>query len=358
VTALVIFVFAALARIVLNDVDKFSRADETAMLRLSSQVTKRNYDYRTECARWFDAPDAWYFPGIIRYGNILLVGGLMRLFGKVTFRVPSSISTVSGIASVALTWVIARRLSPGSETYAIALAATSPLQLHLGRRALQDQLVCAAMLSAIAAAITGHLVLACLSLAALLSIKETMLSSWPAFFGCFWLARVPLLSAAAVLVVAPALFLIGLSILARDPLVIFRFFKPITSARHHPYGRFQEGAPNRLPVDLLLTAPLVFMAAARSGMTAAVAFVLLQLGAHAVIPIIRALRMVTTGEAMLRIVAAAVIAKWDPVVAVTFIAVNAYSELMLFRRVFVQEEVYDPVTPNLIRALGMSPKEA
>jgi hypothetical protein len=92
-------------------------------------------------------------------------------------------------------------------------------------------------------------------------------------------------------------------------------------------------------------------------MTPAVAFVLLQLGAHSVIPIIRSVRMTTTSEAMLRVAAAAVIAKWDPFSAVMFVAVNVYAETMLFRRVFLQRQVYDPVTPNLTWALGMSPSE-
>lgn len=353
-TALLVFIAAVIARLALNTVEVFSGADETVMMRMAAQTTASDYSYRLACNRWLESPALWKYPGIIRYGNILLVGGLMRLVGKVTFRVATSVSTAAGIASVALTWAIARQLAPGSETYAVMLAATSPLQLHLGRRALQDETVCALTLAGIAAGITGHLVLAALALTALLAVKETTLTAWPALLGCFWLARVPLLSAAAVLAAAPALFVAGFSLLSRRPLLFLKLFRSVRAAIGDDYGRQQEGAPNRLPVDLLLLAPLVFMAAARSGLTPAVAFVALHLAAHSIVPIMRSIRMVTASEAMLRVVAAAVIANWDPLSGALFIAVNAYAEYLLFRRVFVQAGVYDPVTANVTRALGMS----
>lgn len=347
---------AALARLLLNNVMEFSPSDEAAMLRMAAQTTDRAYSYRQACHRWLESPHLWKFPGIVRYGNVFLVGRLMRLFTNVTFRVQSSISTASGIASMALTWVIARRLAPGSETIALALASTSPLQLHLGRRALQDELVCALMLSGFAAGITGHPVLSALSLAALLSVKETTLTAFPAFLGAFWLAGVPLHSSLGPLVAAPALFVLGFCVISREPLLFPKFFRAVKAAKDDWYGRLQEGAPNRLPVDLMLVAPLVFVAACRSGMTPAVLFVLLHLGVHSIVPIMRSIRMVTASEAMLRVVAAGVIAKWDPFLAVMFLGVNAYAEYLLFRRVFMHEAVYDPVTPNLVVALGMSPK--
>ena len=34
------------------------------------------------------------------------------------------------------------------------------------------------------------------------------------------------------------------------------------------------------------------------------------------------------------------------------IALNAISELVIFQRVFIEAAVYDPVTENLLRALG------
>jgi hypothetical protein len=355
--ALLIFAAATIARLALNNVRVFSRADETAMLCLASQTTAPEYSYGRACERWLETPTAWHFPGVIRYGNIYLVGSLCRLFRVVSYRIPAAVSTAAGIASVALTWAIARRLAPGSETIAVALTASSPLQLHLGRRALQDETVCSLTLAGILAGITGHTVLAAFALAALLSVKETTLTAWPALLGCFWLAGLPLLPSAAVLCAAPVLFIAGFSAISRRPLLFPKFFRSVGAATADEYGRTQEGAPQRLPVDLLLLAPLVFMAAARSGLTPAVAFVALHLTAHSVVPIMRSVRMVTASEAMLRAVAAAVIAKWDPVTAACFVGLNLYCESMLFRRVFTGASgIYDPVTKNLTRALGMSPE--
>jgi hypothetical protein len=66
--------------------------------------------------------------------------------------------------------------------------------------------------------------------------------------------------------------------------------------------------------------------------------------------------MVLASEALLRVIAAAVIATWDPFLGVMFVAVNAYAEYLLFRKVFLFGRVYDPVTSNLTHALGMSPR--
>jgi hypothetical protein len=97
--ALAIFLLASLARLLLNNVQEFSPSDENVMLRYAAQTTARDYSYRLACERWLETPRAWLFPGIIRYGNIFLIGGLCRLFRVVSFRIPSTVSTVSGQAS-------------------------------------------------------------------------------------------------------------------------------------------------------------------------------------------------------------------------------------------------------------------
>jgi hypothetical protein len=99
---------------------------------------------------FLDDPGLWVMPNPLRWSWIEAISIACSL-GECSHRTLASLSTTAGIIVVGLTWVIARELF-GSQAglAATALAATSPLQLALGRRALADEFFCAAVLASIA----------------------------------------------------------------------------------------------------------------------------------------------------------------------------------------------------------------
>jgi hypothetical protein len=277
---------------------------------------------------------------------------------------------------VGLTYWIARELfDERIALVATALAATSPLQLALGRRALVDEFFCAAVLASIAALLLyarekrwTWLVVWIAATTVAIAAKEQFLFLYPIVL-LFWWLRTRELHWAWLL--PPFLFYAVFCVLARDVTSFFRIARIITSAMTAPYAeQYQSGPPHRLILDSLAIAPLVtavMLAAlvaiairrdvfppALRHLAVLVAGILL---VHAVLPS-QNLRYIVSADSLVRIFVSGYLLTERRLERglIAALVVNAAVELALFHRIFVTGQVYDPVTDNLLRALHMLPR--
>lgn len=365
-----LLVLSAALRIAVNNVIAYSRADETVYLLYAKA------GYPQIVRTFIDDPGMWVLPNPLRWSWIGLTSIVASLAGEPAHRTLASISTVAGIIVVALTWIIARELF-GSNVglAATALAATSPLQLALGRRALADEFFCAAVLASIAALLLytrtrhrGWLVAWIAATTIAIAAKEQLLFIYPVMLLFWWLRsrRIGIVEIAAMMA-PPFLFFAVYCVLARDVSSFFRIASIITSAMTAPYAaQYQSGPPHRLLLDLMAVAPIVTIVALaafatlRSATSEVRHLAVLAAGifvVHALLPS-QNLRYIAPVDPLLRILAAAFLfselrsSKWLG----ALLLVNAAVELWLLHQIFIVAQVYDPVTDNLLRALKMLPR--
>jgi len=352
---LALIVVAAALRLYVNDVVVWSRADETVYLNDARS------SYPDVVRSYIADRGMWVFPSPLRWSWI----GATSLCCT-SYRAIATLSMIAGIAAVALTWWIARRLfDENVALFATALAATSPLQLALGRRALADEFFCALVLASIAAMLmhfeTKHVgwLIAWIALTTLaLGAKEQFLLIYPVVLAFWWLrAR----SMSWTWILPPVLYVAVFCLLARDVTSFFTIARLTTSTIGAPYAdQFQNGPPQRFLIDLIAIAPLVTLIAIiaigslRTPAQRHVAF--LAIGIIAVHALISSknVRYVVTADSPMRILAASWLAT-DMRRAWILIAINAAIELAIFHQVFITAGVYDPVTHDLLHALRMLP---
>jgi 4-amino-4-deoxy-L-arabinose transferase-like glycosyltransferase len=390
-----LLILAAALRIAINDVTAFSRADETVYL-LYAKALAAGSGYPSLIRMFIDDRGMWVLPNPLRWSYLGAAALATRAGGGATPHALATLSTLAGIVAVALTYVLGRQLF-GEKVALIAttLAATSPLQLALGRRALADEFFCAAVLASLvtthgyfrstaprprAAWLAAWIATTTVAIAA----KEQFLFLYPLLIAYWWMTtRAPrwrdtmtsMLPLAWTL--PPACFFAVFCILARDLTSFFRITGIITSAMTAPYAeQYQSGPPHRLLIDSMAVAPVVtmlFLAAIvmfalrrRSGVIGGEwsreARLLGFLGGgmiavHALLPS-QNLRYIVCADPVVRLAVAAFLAfelRDRPRVAVALLAVNALIELLLFHRIFLTAAVYDPVTQELLHALRMLP---
>lgn len=366
-----LLIAAGAIRIAINNVVQFSRADETVYL-LYTRALANGDGYPRLIRMFVDDPGMWVLPNPLRWSYL----GAGALFSS-SHHALATLSTISGIAAVALTYWIGRELfGEAVALTATVLVATSPLELALGRRALADEFFCAAVLASIAALLlyarTKHVTwLAAWVIATTITIaaKEQFLFIYPVVL-LFWWLRTRTIHYLAWLL-PPFLFFAVFCALARDVTSFFRITRIITSAMTAPYAQqYQSGPPHRLILDAASIAPLVTLVALAALVAVALrretfapafrhvaAFAAGILLVHALIPS-QNLRYIVSADPLLRILAAAYLmpetrSRWW---LATTLGANAAVELLLFHRVFVIGQVYDPVTANVLRALQMLPR--
>lgn len=351
--ALGVLIAATLLRVWLwSRAARWSPSDETVMARLGLQAAAPGYSYRRACHDWLKREDAYHWPGMVRFGNVLLVGAAFRLFRANTYSVPAAVSTAAGIATLWLSWALALWAGcPPTATTALILAF-SPLQLHLGRRALQDQLVCATTLAALYSGLAGHPLIGLVFMAAMVAVKETTVPHVACVAIAWAWAGMPWMYAAGCTVGAAALYIAAFTALTGEPLLLWKLGKQLWGATASTYGvEHQEGEWHRLLVDLLMVSPVAFLLAVHgwTSVSAVCAFFWFVLFFQNFFPVMRCVRMVLSAEAVLRVIAAT-----SPV-GLVYAACVAVTDLTLFRQVFQRGEVYDPVHENLAVALGFCP---
>lgn len=346
-----ILIAATLIRVWLwwREGEKWSAADETVMCRLGIAAAAPRYSYRRACHEWLEHPEASKWPGVVRFGNIFLLGAAFRLARRNSYYVASAISTAASIATLWLSWL----LVPSGTVWAALAVSFSALQLHLGRRALQDQTICALTLAALLAGLSGHPILAAVLAAALVAAKETTALHTLAL-GAAWIANGSGLAPVAVTIAGSwALYFAAFCAITREPLLLWKLARRLTEARHDSYGiEHQQGAFHRLPADLFLLAPVAFLLAFRSAtVSPLVVFAIALVAIQSAVPILRSVRMVTAAAAAIHVIAASAI---SPVLACAVVAADLY----VFWRVFQRAAVYDPITLNIVTALGFAPKRS
>jgi 4-amino-4-deoxy-L-arabinose transferase-like glycosyltransferase len=381
-----LLVLAAAIRIAVNNVTEFSRADETIYV-LYARTLAQGGGYRRVIQMFTDDPGMAVLPHPLRWSWIGASSFLCSITGDCTHHTLATLSTIAGIVAVALTWWIGRMLF-GSTVGAVGavFAATSPLQLALGRRALADEFFCMLVLASIAALIRASDATSPRARAAWLSAwvvattlaiaaKEQFLFFYPFLLLYWWLRtrRFRLVEIVAWML-PPILFAGVFCVLAGDVATFFRIGRITTSTIGATYAeQFQSGPPHRLILDLLAISPIITLVAAAAFMAIALhretfspehrAFAILVAGmfaVHAFFPS-KNVRYIVAVDPLLRILVAAFLAaeleakRWRPLAAVSGLLVNGVIELALFYAVFIKAGVYDPVTDSLLRALKMLP---
>lgn len=369
-------------RVALNNVTDFALgADEGTYVRNTTFLFTHGWgSYADMLREYLATPGQWIFPDPLRWGWYALTTFASHLAGASDARVLANLSTLAGIISLLLTYLIARELlGEKAALFAGALAVTSPLQLQLGRRALQDETLCAVTLLVIwivariyaranaltRSALRWHYAAAIAAATLMLAIKESSALLLPAIL-IFLVAgrRRVTLGDLLLAVLPPALFFLGFAIFAHSFGAFFRVVEIVHSVQSAPYAeQYQNGPPHRLLLDFVSLSPIVVMLAI-AAMGAATddddrtmkMWTLLVV--LTVLPFAFAsknLRYVIMLDPMLRIAAAAFLARRRMLVAIAFLAASAAAEAWIFSTVFLAGEVYDPVTGDILEALKMIP---
>jgi 4-amino-4-deoxy-L-arabinose transferase-like glycosyltransferase len=382
---------AALLRLWLNNLSQFSPADEQVYVDLSRRLADGGFfsTYAAVASDWMNDRSWWIYPNPLRCGYLALTTLSVRLYGAADPRALAWLSTIAGIAVLPLLFATARRLGgPRAAILATVFVAVSPIQLALGRRALQDEVLCAATLLAFAAVVHlledrspsyRPLILAVAALTFALSIKETFLFLFPALaaFVVLYPGRSRLgVRHAALLIAPPLLWWSVLTALTQDATMLFRTARLVGGAMAARYVvQYQSGPPHRLLFDFVAAAPFISVLAcaaivvllvdgksdARLG--AAAMFVLLGMATFSVVAS-KNLRFIVMLDPFVRLLAASIVVLPRPgvetrVSAVVAIALaNVTIELELFRALFITGGVYDPVTHTMLEALGAVPRDA
>lgn len=372
---------SAAIRLYLNDIVQYSPADESTYLDFTKTLFAGGLGQYADIVQTFiHDRDMWLFPSPLRWSWIGAAWAFCSLAGHCTFRDLATLSTLSGIASVALTYWIGRELfdSP-TALAAAALAATSPLQLALGRRALADEFFCMLVLASIATLLaylrtsrTPWLIAFVVFSTLTFGAKEQFLLVYPVIL-LFWWLRTRTINIKTLIVWAlpPFLYFAVFCALAHDVTSFFTVAHLTTSTIDAEYPeQYQNGPPQRLLIDLMAVAPLVTVAAiAAAGWLVAKARETTRNQRHlfamiAGILVIHGmlssknLRYIVSVDPLLRLLAATF--AWtelrDKRWLALAIVVNAAVELLLFRTIFIAGNVYDPVSDDLLRALKMLPR--
>ena len=385
-----LFALGVALRLYWNNVTEFSPDDETTYLtnarvlagHFFSQFPKFASEYATN-------PERWDTPNPLRWGHWALTSGLCSLPGGCSFRALAWLSTVGGIGALVFTWLLGREfLGQRPALIGVALSLVAPLQLHLGRRALQDELACAATLAVIwayARALTTdpaqaswrrHALAVAIGTLALAE-KETTVLWGPALLALWavrhrargWQRR------DLLLLLPPVLFVAGFFAVSESVTLFFADAKGNLGAVSQTsyITQYMSGPPYRYLLDLFILAPLVFLLGVAGAGVTALDTADESRGARELVVVLAAgtlvwavtpkdVRYFAAADSLLRLLAATFLVRvWThgrrgmQIVAV-LLAVNLAVEFALFHRVFVEWGAYDPVTGDILQALDAIPR--
>lgn len=391
--ALIVLVGAAL-RVHWNNVPRYSPADEQYYVNYTRHLVDAGWwNYPALIRNSVDVEANWLFTSVLRWGYFLFSASTCHLMGRCDARTLAWLSTAAGVVSIPLTFAIGlETLGARSALLAAALSCTSPLQLALGRRALTDELFCTVCLALLWCIIrlarseasrpaVGLYALSIIAATLALAIKESLLLMYPAYVAVLALSygrRGFHIGDVLFVVLPPLFFFLGFCLLSRsvsDFFDVTRIFV-LQGNLHNPYLlQYQSGPPHRGLFDLFILAPLVCLLA--TGAVAMIAhpaaetdrgarwlalFLVVMLGVFALVPS-RNVRNIIVADPIIRLLAAWCIVKYQlaprnlGLMALGALALaNAAAELPLFHTIFITSQVYDPVTYNLLYALGALPR--
>lgn len=376
-----IVVCGAVARLVLHRGVAYSPADELVYARYSCRVAEEGLGSYPDMVQGYLAdPSAHVFPSPARWGFLLPDALASSVLGCGPSAV-AWVSTLAGIAMLVLVAVLSyRRFSPAVAVVATAFVASSPLQLLVGRRALGDGLVGLVAVAALWAVLVylerrswRRLAVAVLLIVAGFATKEIFFLFYPALLTPLVVAwararRVDLRD--LVLLVAPPLVNAAVfALLVGDAGAYAEVLRAVHSTVDAPYpAEYMSGPPYRLVLDLMALTPVVVLMAiaaygllldrgtAASRMTALLVVAsLLPFGVVGA----QVVRLVIATDTLMCLLAAWGLVTalrtrgrwWVPAITAGAVAANCW----VFWVISVRHEVYDPVSDNLLRALGIIP---
>jgi hypothetical protein len=386
-----VLLFAGALRFYWNDVENYSPADETSYLRDTQTLVAGGItSYPAIVDGFLGDPGRWFSPSPLRWGYAGVAAIFCGLTRDVSFRALATLSTIAGLLSVLLTYLVgAELLGRWTAILGAALVATSPLQLAIGRRALSDELFCLFFLLTMflllrylraersrerAGWLIGWIAAATMAFA----VKEQFLLVYPFVLLFWWFRSGRRITPRLILIwtMPPLLYVAVFCLLSASATKFFR----IASTMSGPYWtttyamQYQSGPPHRVLIDFLAIAPIVTVATILTAGLIVLRraegaegewhlFVLLAgiVAVHALLPS-KNLRYLIEADPLARLLVASF--AWKEIrgrglgqpTAVTALVINGAVELMLFVTIFVRGAVYDPVTDNLLRALNMLPR--
>jgi tetratricopeptide (TPR) repeat protein len=397
-----ILVLSSVLRVFVADLTGRSQGDETSYVAATRFLLLSGWGaFGKLVSGTIAVGSTWTYPTPLRWGYFGLGTLTCRIVTPCDARALVWLSTVAGVGCVVGTFAVGARLvGKKAALVAAALTVSSPLQLALGRRALSDEVYCAVFLAALwslVALLQGaekgeratFRPLAFVALSTLaFAVKEAFVFPYAAFLCVYVVSQRRLgLRDALLLAAPPLLFFLGFVLLSGNAAGFFALLRIEQASFSSEYSlRFQGGPPHRPLFDLFLLAPIVcfggVLAVARilerrfsvePGVKWLAIALAVMLAAMAGLP--KNARFVVVLDPILRLLAAwALVALVLPnagkddapdrtrspglqgAVLGAAIVSNAGVELLLFRKIFLLEGVYDPTTHSLLHALGALPR--
>lgn len=386
----ILLLFTVVTRIGWNNVTNFTRADEQFYTSYTSELYHLGFwqGYPRLVAQYLAEPALKDYPDPSRWGYFALTTLTSRLMGVCDQHTIATLSAAAGVVSVILTFLIGWEIwGPLEGLLAAALVSTAPLQLDLGRRALQDGVFCAAVLFVLWIFLRylknsspWNGLFAVLAATTAFAIKPTFALFFPALALLFWAGRKSRSLAASDLLlfgIPPLLYLIFFWLCTRSISSIFRIGQILLSqgTGGNSYGvLYQSGPPYRVLLDLFLVSPIVCLLAAAalamvvnrlhetgSGERRLAAFLVGIFVVFGLLPT-KNVRYTMVAEPVMALLASWTLFKhqfaprgWGIKAAAAAAILVGISALWIFHAVFIKGGVYDPVTINLIYALHMMP---
>jgi hypothetical protein len=375
-------------RVYWNNAAVFSLGDEATYLRYGRELSWRLFArFPSFAAEFLPDPERWSQPSPLRWAHWTLLADVCAMPGGCTSHTLTTLSTLGGVAALVFTWLLGREwLGEKATLVAVALNAVSPLQLHLGRRALGDELVCALILGALWAASRAFAIsrqglrwhgLAMVLCALALAEKETTLLWAPAFFA-LWALRQRARGARRedlLLLLAPILSLLGFCILSGSATLFFRDAAASAGSLSRQIYAVQShsGPMQTYLLDFFALAPLPFLA----GIAAWGASLLVDspdarglrelrwiffLAIVAFAFNLKNIRYLAAADSLLCLLAGWFLAtatarlRRGDLWLAGLVCFVAATQLRTFQHLFLDLDVYDTTTVNLLKALDALPR--
>jgi hypothetical protein len=385
----------AVIRIAYNDVAAYSPADERQYTDYARHFADQGFGSYPEVVRdYLDNPWRWDFPNPLRWGHFLLSSGACLLRSPCDARSLAWLSTVSGIAAIPLTFLVGLELvGVWAAVGGAALVVTSPLELAMGRRALQDEVFCAVVLLALWALLRAlrregepcggrRFAVAGALMTLAFAVKEAFLfTAFPAFV-VLVAARIrergyKLRASDVLVLVVPALaHVAGFMIFTRSFTMFFDVVGRLgPAAMNNAYAaQYTAGPAHVALLDFFILSPVVSVGAfaalaimlyrpAEAGRGAARLGLVFVSATVAALLVSNNVRYDIVLDPLMRLMVAVTIIDHffgprglHPAYYAAALGANALVELPIFQRVFVHNAVYDPTTYDLLRALDAIPR--
>jgi Dolichyl-phosphate-mannose-protein mannosyltransferase len=345
----------------LNTVEQYSAADETTILRDVQGFSWRTRRKKFAMSMANDTSEGWnYHPYRFLWSFVLRIASRLSS-RKPDYRSLAAVSGLFGALSVPVAYFVASAagLTGLAPVAAGVLVMVSPIHLGMGRRVLQESAIGFITLLCFWMALKGWTfgLGACLLVGLLW--KETTVLGWPS---CLWMGVHGSSSWALTVGIFPAALITYLAICRG--LLGMRLADWNTIRGWHSedtpgsYGDYCKGPWHHYLVQFATFSPLVLvgLTAAGSGMGGCFGFgVLLYAGIFSVLRH-KNYRYFIVADLGLRILACAIFCGMETWKVVGILSVMVLTDWSVFRKVFLDGCVYDPVPYNVNRALKMEPK--